>query len=91
MVVLRYFDALNHAPGVRSPSVVGVGKVDDVVPAPTVYAIVNAMTAPCEVWQLPVSHSTSPSERLWSDFEIRWLNRGLGLRAIGGGMESGPT
>jgi cephalosporin-C deacetylase len=83
MVVLRYFDTVNHAARVRAPSLVGVGRVDDVVPAPTVYAIVNALTAPCEVWHLPVSHSMLPAEQLWRRFESRWLQRGLSLARAG--------
>jgi cephalosporin-C deacetylase-like acetyl esterase len=89
MVVLRYFDTLNHAARVRVPSLVGVGRVDDVVPAPTVFAVVNALTAPCEVWQLPVSHSTLPAEELWGHFESRWLQRGRSLAAVSGGTASG--
>jgi cephalosporin-C deacetylase len=80
MVVLRYFDTVNHADRLRVPSFVGVGRVDDVVPAPTVYAFVNALTAPCEVWQLPVSHSTLPAEQLWGRFESRWLQHGRSLQ-----------
>lgn len=82
MVVLRYFDAMNHAGQVQAPTIVGVGRVDDVVPAPTVYAVVNALPAPCEVWQLPVSHSTSPAEELWGRFEAHWLQRGRTLERL---------
>lgn len=79
MLVLRYFDAVNHAGRVQAPSLVGVGRVDEVVPAPTVYAVVNALSGPCEVWQLPVSHSTLPAEELWGRFESRWLQQGRTL------------
>ncbi len=89
MVVLRYFDTVNHADRVQAPSLVGVGRVDDVVPAPTVYAVVNALAAPCEVWQLPVSHSTLPAEELWGRFEARWLQRGRTLGAASGGTAPG--
>jgi cephalosporin-C deacetylase len=89
MVVLRYFDTVHHAARVRAPSLVGVGRADDVVPAPTVYAIVNALTAPCEVWQLPVSHSMLPAEQLWGQFEARWLEQGRSLAALGEGTASG--
>lgn len=58
------------------------------VPAPTVYAVVNALTVPCEIWQLPVSHSTLPAEALWGRFEARWLQRGRSLTAEGRGTAS---
>jgi cephalosporin-C deacetylase len=79
MVVLRYFDTVHHADRLRAPSIVGVGRADEVVPAPTVCAFVNALTVPCELWQLPVSHSTLPAEQLWGRFEERWLERGRSL------------
>lgn len=75
--VLRYFDPMNHAGLVRAPAVVGVGRVDVVVPAPTVYAVVNHLPVRPEVWQLPVSHTQLPEERLWWQFETRWLELGL--------------
>lgn len=75
--VLRYFDPMNHAGGVHAPAVVGVGRVDAVVPAPTVYAVVNHLPVLPEVWQLPVSHTDLPAERLWQQFEARWLEVGL--------------
>ena len=73
MVVLRYFDAMNFAGRIRCPTVVGVGLVDDVVPAQTVYAIANHLAGPHEILELPVSHSEEPEERFWGDFETRWL------------------
>jgi len=77
LVVLRYFDTMNHAGLVRAPALVGVGRADAVVPAPTVYAVVNHLPVRPEVWQLPVSHTALPAERLWQEFEARWLRRGL--------------
>ena len=73
MAVLSYFDTMNFAPDVRCPTLVGVGLVDDVVPAPTVYAIANRLGGPHEVVELPVSHSDLPEERLWDKFEDYWL------------------
>lgn len=79
MVVLRYFDTMNFADLVRAPTIGGLGRADDVVPAPTVLAVLNHLAVPHEVWQLPVSHSTAPEEALWERFEARWLELGLGL------------
>lgn len=73
MGVLSYFDPMNFAPQVRCPALVGVGLKDDVVPAPTVYAIADRLGGPCEVVELPVSHTDLPQERLWEGFEARWL------------------
>ncbi len=73
MVVLSYFDTMNFAPDVRCPTLVGVGLVDDVVPAPTVYAVANRLGGPREVVELPVSHTDLPEERLWNDFDAHWL------------------
>jgi cephalosporin-C deacetylase len=73
MVVLSYFDPMNFAADVRCPTLVGLGLEDNVVPAPTVYAIANHLGGPHEVVRLPVSHTERPEERLWDRFEARWL------------------
>src|SRR3712207_8477025 len=59
MVVLSYFDPMNFAANIRCPTLVGLGLEDDVVPAPTVYAIANHLGGPHEVIRLPVSHTRS--------------------------------
>ena len=46
MVVLRYFDPVNFAGQVVCPTLVGVGMVDEVVPAPTVLAIADRLGGP---------------------------------------------
>jgi cephalosporin-C deacetylase len=73
MVVLSYFDTMNHASAIRCPTLIGLGLKDDVVPAPTVYAIANHLDGPHEVVRLPVSHTDRPEEKLWDRFEARWL------------------
>ncbi len=73
MVVLSYFDPMNFAADISCPSFVGLGLEDDVVPAPTVYAIANHLGGPHEVLRLPVSHTERPEEKLWDRFEARWL------------------
>ena len=73
MVVLSYFDPMNFAVDVRCPALVGLGAEDNVVPAPTVYAIVNHLGGPHEVMELPVSHTERPEEKLWDRFEAYWL------------------
>ncbi len=73
MVVFSYFDPMNFAADIRCPTLVGLGLEDDVVPAPTVYAIANHLAGPHEVVRLPVSHTERPEERLWDRFEAYWL------------------
>ena len=73
MVILSYFDSMNFAEEVRCPTLVGLGLEDNVVPAPTVYAIVNHLSAPHQVVRLPVSHTDLPEEKLWDRFEAYWL------------------
>jgi cephalosporin-C deacetylase len=73
MVVLSYFDPMNFAVDVRCPTLVGLGTEDNVVPAPTVYAIANHLGGPRQVVRLPVSHTERPEEKLWERFEAYWL------------------
>jgi pimeloyl-ACP methyl ester carboxylesterase len=64
---------MNFAADIRCPTLVGLGLEDDVVPAPTVYAIANHLGGPYEVVRLPVSHTERPEEKLWGRFEAYWL------------------
>lgn len=73
MLVLSYFDSMNFATEIRCPTLVGLGLEDNVVPAPTVYAIVNHLRVPHQVVRLPVSHTELPEEKLWDRFEAYWL------------------
>ena len=73
MVVLSYFDSMNFAAEIKCPTLVGLGLEDNVVPAPTVYAIVNHLNVPHQVVRLPVSHTDLPEEKLWDRFEAYWL------------------
>jgi len=75
MHTLSYFDTVNFANRVRCPTIVGVGMRDDIVPAETVYAIVNHMSPLPEVIELPVSHSTDLEEARWQEFDARWAKR----------------
>ena len=74
---LSFFDAAAFAPRVSSPALVGVGREDPVVPAPTVLALYERLAGPRELVRLPVSHSSSPEEERWDDFEARWLRLAL--------------
>lgn len=72
MATLRYFDTVNVADRIACPTLIGVARRDEVVPAATVYAIANHMDPPPDVVELPVGHSTDEEERRWIDFDERW-------------------
>lgn len=71
--VLSYFDSALLAPAVRCPTVVGLGRVDRVVPSACVQAIVERLTSPLEVMTFPVGHAEGPAMRAWDRFDERWL------------------
>ncbi len=73
MGMLRYFDSINFAAFIKCPTLLGVGVVDEVVPAPTVYAISNHMKCPLRIMEFPVSHSDAPEKALWRHFDAEWL------------------
>jgi cephalosporin-C deacetylase len=77
LTVLRYFDPVNFAGLVRCPALVGVGVVDEVVPAATVLAIAAHLAGPHELMRFPISHSDHPEERRWLAFERYWLRLAL--------------
>lgn len=72
--VFAYFDAALLAPAVRCPTLVGIGRVDRVVPAACVERIATALPAPKEIMTFPVSHSGSPRMQEWERFDRRWLS-----------------
>lgn len=90
MLVLRYFDTVHFAHRVRCPTLVGVGLEDDVVPAKTVFGIVNHLGGPVEVMEFPCSHTERPEEQLWERFEERWLTLALEGAPAGFGVPAGP-
>ena len=71
--VLSYFDTMNFADMVRCPTLIGVGEQDEIVPAATVYAIVNHLQCPVEIREFPFSHSEREEESLWDQFGVEWL------------------
>ena len=73
MLVLRYFDSVNFADQINCPVLLALGLEDDVVPAKTVYAIVNHLQVPYELLEFPVSHTDGPEEEQWKQFESCWM------------------
>jgi cephalosporin-C deacetylase-like acetyl esterase len=51
----RYFDAMNFAPKVTCPALVGLGLIDETCPPSGVYAAVNQFKGPKEIVVLPLS------------------------------------
>jgi cephalosporin-C deacetylase len=51
----RYYDIANFAPHIKCPVLVGLGLLDETVPAAGVFAAVNQITSPKEVVILPKS------------------------------------
>jgi cephalosporin-C deacetylase len=92
MDVLRYFDPMNFAPRVRCPTLVGIGLADDVVPAPTVYAIADHLGGPHEVVTWPASHADLPEEDFFEErFEAYWLRLAMeGIPASFGAVPRFP-
>ena len=88
MDVLRYFDTMNFADMVDCPALIGLGVRDEIVPAPTVYAIINHLVCPHEVREFPVSHTDDPQEALWSQFESELLDLAVGGIPEGFGVET---
>ncbi|MGD8570491.1 MAG: alpha/beta fold hydrolase [Gammaproteobacteria bacterium] len=75
--VLKYFDTMNFAPLIKCPALIGVGRQDPIVPAETVYAFYNHLSCNKQIREFPVSHSSSPEEKLWDNFETEWLQRAM--------------
>ena len=74
MVVLRYFDPLNFAQDIRCPSLVGLSRKDEVGATGNRPCDGGAFAAPYELRWFPISHSDSPEERSWTEFEKRFLD-----------------
>ena len=72
---LRYFDAVNFAPRITCPMVVGIALDDEVCPPETSYAAYRALTGHKELWLFPNSghgnaHDYPGQERQWLEGQI---------------------
>lgn len=76
MNTLAYFDTCNFAPLITAPTLIGLGKVDHVVPPETVRAIAQRLQAPHRLMEFPYSHSDQPEEE-WQVFEKAWQRLAL--------------
>lgn len=76
--VLTYFDAALFAPSITCPTLLGIGRVDRVVPYASVRHIATRLRSPHEVMVFPVSHDAGPAMSEWERFDQRWLELTLG-------------
>ncbi len=72
---LRYFDAVNFAPRIKCPMVVGIAMEDEVCPPETSYAAYRLLGGERELWLFPESghgnaHEYPARERVWLEERI---------------------
>jgi cephalosporin-C deacetylase len=58
----RYFDAMNFAPKFKGPAIVGVGLIDTACPPEGIYAAVNQLKGPSQVFLAPQSGHGGPNK-----------------------------
>ena len=73
MNTLNYFDSVHFASRAKTPTMIGIGLEDAVVPAETVFAIANNLANKTHLLEYPVSHSDDPREVEWQHFEDTWM------------------
>ena len=77
---LRYFDAVNFAPRIKCPMVVGIALDDEVCPPETSYAAYQALTGHKELWLFPNSGHGNAHD--YPGQERAWLEQQIGLTAV---------
>jgi len=74
---LRYFDAVNFAPRIKCPMVVGIALEDEVCPPETSYAAYRSLAGPKELWLFPNSGHGNAHD--YPAQETAWLEQQIGL------------
>ena len=74
---LRYFDAVNFAPRIKCPMVVGIALEDEVCPPETSYAAYRLLGGERELWLFPNSGHGNAHE--YPARETAWLERTIGV------------
>ena len=74
---LRYFDAVNFAPRIKCPMVVGIGLEDEVCPPETSYAAYRLLGGEKEVWLFPNSGHANAHD--FPAKETAWLEQQIGV------------
>ena len=73
---LRYFDAVNFAPRIQCPMVVGIAMEDEVCPPETSYAAYRLLNSERELWLFPKSGHGNAHE--YPARETAWLQQRIG-------------
>ncbi len=79
---LQYFDAVNFAPRIRCPMVVGIAMEDEVCPPETSYAAYRQLRGQRELWLFPNSGHGNAHE--YPARETAWLQQRIGVRPAAG-------
>lgn len=78
---LRYFDAVNFAPRIKCPMVVGIAMADEVCPPETSYAAYRLLSGERELWLFPESGHGNAHE--YPARETAWLQQRIGVSPLG--------
>ena len=74
---LRYFDAVNFAPRIECPMVVGIAMEDEVCPPETSYAAYRLLNKERELWLFP--NSGHGNAHAYPARESQWLQQRIGV------------
>ena len=74
---LRYFDAVNFAPRIECPMVVGIAMEDEVCPPETSYAAYRLLNSERELWLFP--NSGHGNAHAYPARETAWLQQRIGV------------
>ena len=74
---LRYFDAVNFAPRIECPMVVGIAMEDEVCPPETSYAAYRLLNRERELWLFP--NSGHGNAHAYPARETAWLQQRIGV------------
>ena len=74
---LRYFDAVNFAPRIQCPMVVGIAMEDEVCPPETSYAAYRLLNSQRELWLFP--NSGHGNAHAYPARETAWLQQHIGV------------
>ena len=77
---LKYFDAVNFAPRIKCPMVVGIALDDELCPPETSYAAYEALTGDKELWLFPNSGHGNAHD--YPGQERAWIERQIGLAGV---------
>ena len=77
---LQYFDAVNFAPRIECPMVVGIAMEDEVCPPETSYAAYRLLNVERELWLFP--NSGHGNAHAYPGRETAWLQQRVGVASV---------